>query len=104
MGKIMGARMHVDDHTVVSSRLGRLMVQISVHGSAIGWWSNWPTEAWVLELVTGYRLTDKREKEALEALAEAQGRSLSELLRGVTHDLVATLKAGRKVARAKGEV
>ena len=51
------------------------------------------------ELVT-FR-TDKREKEALEALAEAQGRSLSELLRDVTHDLVATFKAGQKAARAR---
>ena len=44
--------------------------------------------------------TDKREKEALEALAEAQGRTLSDLLRDVTHDLVATFKAGQKTARA----
>jgi hypothetical protein len=48
------------------------------------------------ELVT-FR-TDKREKEALEALAEAQGRSLSDLLRGVTHELVSTFKAGQKAA------
>lgn len=46
------------------------------------------------ELVT-FR-TDKREKEALEALAEAQGRTLSDLLRAVTHDLVATFQAGQK--------
>lgn len=45
--------------------------------------------------------TDKQEKEALEALAEAQGRSLSELLREVTHDLVATFRAGQKTARAR---
>ena len=51
------------------------------------------------ELVT-FR-TDKREKEALEALAEAQGRNLSDLLRDVTHDLVVTFKAGQKAARAK---
>jgi hypothetical protein len=51
------------------------------------------------ELVT-FR-TDKREKEALEALAEAQGRTLSDLLRDVTHDLVATFKAGQKVSRAR---
>jgi hypothetical protein len=51
------------------------------------------------ELVT-FR-TDKREKEALEALAEAQGRSLSELLRDVTHDLVSAFKAGQKTARAR---
>ena len=51
------------------------------------------------ELVT-FR-TDKQEKEALEALAEAQGRSLSDLLRGVTHDLVVTFKAGQKTAKAR---
>lgn len=51
------------------------------------------------ELVT-FR-TDKREKEALEALAEAQGRSLSDLLRDVTHGLVSTFKAGQKAARAR---
>ena len=51
------------------------------------------------ELVT-FR-TDKREKEALEALAEAQGRTLSDLLRDVTHDLVATFKAGQKTAKAR---
>ena len=51
------------------------------------------------ELVT-FR-TDKQEKEALEALAKAQGRSLSDLLRDVTHDLVATFKAGQKTARAR---
>lgn len=51
------------------------------------------------ELVT-FR-TDRREKEALEALAEAQGRTLSELLREVTHDLVATFRAGQKTARAR---
>ena len=51
------------------------------------------------ELVT-FR-TDKSEKEALEALAEAQGRSLSDLLRDVTHDLVATFEAGQKAARAR---
>ena len=51
------------------------------------------------ELVT-FR-TDKQEKEALEALAEAQGRTLSDLLRDVTHDLVATFKAGQKTARAR---
>jgi len=45
--------------------------------------------------------TDKREKEALEALAEAQGRSLSDLLRDVTHDLVSAFKAGQKAARAR---
>lgn len=45
--------------------------------------------------------TDKREKEALEALAEAQGRSLSDLLRDVTHDLVTTFKAGQKTARVR---
>jgi hypothetical protein len=49
------------------------------------------------ELVT-FR-TDKREKEALEALAEALGRNLSDLLRDVTHNLVATFKAGQKSAR-----
>jgi|GEM_PF-1630850 hypothetical protein len=54
------------------------------------------------ELVT-FR-TDRLEKEALEALAEAQGRSLSDLLRGVTHDLVTTFKAGEKAARTKAEV
>ena len=54
------------------------------------------------ELVT-FR-TDKLEKLALEALAEAEGRSLSELLRGVTHDLVTTFRAGQKVAREKAEV
>ncbi len=52
------------------------------------------------ELVT-FR-TDKREKEALEALAEAQGRTLSDLLRDVTHDLVATFKAGQKAAKVRG--
>ena len=46
------------------------------------------------ELVT-FR-TDKREKEALEALAAAQGRTLSDLLRQVTHDLVSTFRAGQK--------
>ena len=51
------------------------------------------------ELVT-FR-TDKREKEALEALAEAQGRTLSDLLRDVTHDMVATFKAGQKTAKAR---
>jgi hypothetical protein len=51
------------------------------------------------ELVT-FR-TDKREKEALEALAEAQGRTVSDLLRDVTHDLVATFQAGQKAARAR---
>lgn len=51
------------------------------------------------ELVT-FR-TDKREKEALEALAEAQGRTLSDLLRDVTHDLVATFNAGQKTAKAR---
>lgn len=51
------------------------------------------------ELVT-FR-TDKREKEALEALAEAQGRTVSDLLRDVTHDLVATFLAGQKTARAR---
>ncbi len=53
------------------------------------------------ELVT-FR-TDRLEKEALEALAEAQGRSLSDLLRGVTHDLVTTFKAGEKAARTKAK-
>ncbi len=43
--------------------------------------------------------TDKHEKEALEALAQAQGRSLSELLRDVTHDLVSAFKAGQKTAK-----
>jgi len=52
----------------------------------------------VTELVT-FR-TERGEKEALEALALAQGRSLSDLLRGVTHDLVNTFKAGQKAARA----
>lgn len=51
------------------------------------------------ELVT-FR-TDRQEKEALEALAEAQGRSLSELLRVVTHDLVSTFEAGQKAAKAR---
>lgn len=51
------------------------------------------------ELVT-FR-TDRSEKAALEALAEAQGRSLSDLLRDVTHDLVATFKAGQKATRAR---
>ncbi len=51
------------------------------------------------ELVT-FR-TDKLEKEALEALAEAQGRSLSDLLRDVTHDLVSTFKAGQKTVKAR---
>jgi hypothetical protein len=51
------------------------------------------------ELVT-FR-TDKVEKQALEALAEAQGRTLSELMREVTHDLVATCRAGQKAARAR---
>jgi hypothetical protein len=55
----------------------------------------------VTELVT-FR-TDRGEKLALEALAEAQGRSLSDLLRGVTHDLVTTFKAGQKAARVKVE-
>jgi hypothetical protein len=50
------------------------------------------------ELVT-FR-TDKREKESLEALAEAQGRSLSELLRDVTHDLVSTFKTGQRTTKA----
>ena len=49
------------------------------------------------ELVT-FR-TDKQEKEALEALAEAQGRTLSDLLRDVTHNLVTTFKAGQKAAQ-----
>lgn len=53
------------------------------------------------ELVT-FR-TDRLEKQALVALAEAQGRSLSDLLREVTHDLVATYKAGEKAARAKAK-
>ena len=48
--------------------------------------------------------TDKQEKVALEALAEAQGRTLSDLLRDVTHDLVATFKAGEKAARSRAEV
>ena len=51
------------------------------------------------ELVT-FR-TDKHEKEALEALAEAQGRTLSDLLRNVTHDMVATFKAGQKTTKAR---
>jgi hypothetical protein len=51
------------------------------------------------ELVT-FR-TDKEEKAALEALAEAQGRSLSDLLREMTHDLVATFKAGQKTVKAR---
>jgi len=51
------------------------------------------------ELVT-FR-TDKEEKAALEALAEAQGRTLSDLLRDVTHDLVSTFKAGQKAAKAR---
>ena len=51
------------------------------------------------ELVT-FR-TDKQEKAILEALAEAQGQSLSGLLRDVTHDLVSTFLAGQKAARAK---
>lgn len=51
------------------------------------------------ELVT-FR-TDKREKEALEALAEAQGRTLSDLLRDVTHGMVATFKAGQKTAKTR---
>lgn len=50
------------------------------------------------ELVT-FR-TDKLEKQALEALAEAQGRTLSELMRDVTHELVATFRAGQKAARS----
>ncbi len=54
------------------------------------------------ELVT-FR-TDKLEKEALEALAEAQGRSLSDLLRSVTHDLVTTFKAGERAARTREKV
>lgn len=54
------------------------------------------------ELVT-FR-TDRLEKDALEALAEAQGRTLSDLLRAVTHDLVTTFQAGEKAARAKAEV
>jgi len=54
------------------------------------------------ELVT-FR-TDRFEKEALEALAEVQGRSLSDLLRGVTHDLVTTFKAGEKAARIRAEL
>ena len=53
------------------------------------------------ELVT-FR-TDRLEKEALEALAKAQGRSLSDLLRAVTHDLVTTFKAGERAARTKAE-
>jgi hypothetical protein len=52
------------------------------------------------ELVT-FR-TDKTEKEALEALAAAQGRSLSDLLRDVTHGLVATFRAGQRAARTRG--
>jgi hypothetical protein len=51
------------------------------------------------ELVT-FR-TDKREKEALEALAEAQGRTVSDLLREVTHDLVATFQAGQNSVRVQ---
>jgi hypothetical protein len=51
------------------------------------------------ELVT-FR-TEKQEKEVLEALAAAQGRSLSDLLRGVTHDLVITFKAGQKTSRVR---
>ena len=54
------------------------------------------------ELVT-FR-TDKFEKEALEALAEAQGRTLSDLLRGVTHELVSTFRAGQKASRVKAKV
>ncbi len=50
------------------------------------------------ELVT-FR-TDKSEKEALEALAAAQGRSLSDLLRDVTHGMVATFRAGQRAARS----
>jgi hypothetical protein len=49
------------------------------------------------ELVT-FR-TEKSEKEALEAIAEAQGRSLSDLLRSLTHELVATFRAGQKASR-----
>ena len=45
--------------------------------------------------------TDIREKEALEALAEAQGRTVSDLLRDVTHELVATFQAGQKAMRAR---
>jgi hypothetical protein len=47
------------------------------------------------------RIRGCQEKEALEALAEAQGRSLSDLLRDVTHDLVATFKAGQKTVRVR---
>ena len=54
------------------------------------------------ELVT-FR-TDHAEKAALEALAEAQGRSLSDLLRGLDHDLVLTFQAVQKAARAKEPV
>ena len=39
--------------------------------------------------------------EVLEALAKAQGRTLSDLLRDVTHDMVATFKAGQKTVKAK---
>ena len=53
------------------------------------------------ELVT-FR-TDRLEKDALEALAAAQGRTLSDLLRAVTHDLVTTFKAGEKAARTKAK-
>ena len=48
--------------------------------------------------------TDHAEKAALEALAEAQGRSLSDLLRGLDHDLVLTFQAVQKAARAKEPV
>ena len=56
----------------------------------------------VTELVT-FR-TDHAEKAALEALAAAQGRSLSDLLRGLTHDLVLTFQAGQKASRTKEPV
>lgn len=45
--------------------------------------------------------TERQEKEALEALAQAQGRTLSELLRDATHDLVRAFKAGQKASRAR---
>jgi hypothetical protein len=45
--------------------------------------------------------TDKQDKEALEALAEAQGRTVSDLLQDVTHDLVGTFRAGQKTARTR---
>ena len=55
-------------------------------------------------ILTNVALTPSCSETALSVLAEAQGRTLSDLLRGVTHDLISTFKAGQKVARRKAEV